>query len=869
MKGMILLVFFCFSLLHGVRVHVSELEDRGLTMPFFPDVAGYVLLSEPVFSELNYSNSERNLPELFPGFPVSYTNANTHNGAVYFNMDDDPEMEVLFGVGTQIVALKTDGTPVPGWPVSLSYYIWGSPAIGDITGDGNMEIVATSRQHTHGNAGALYAFNQDGTLVSGFPVTQSGGGTMNACLADITGDGVFEILVNVRNHPEGWVYVYDGTGQVVPGWPQALDTFPGAGISSGDINGNGFNEVIALSYQSLFVFDNLGNLLEGFPLSFPGVTFSYSSPVLVDFDGDGNREIVFGGCTDSGGQVFVVNHDGTMRPGWPQNTGNWIFATVSIADINGSGELDVIVGDQVGSAEPANFIYAWDKDGSTITGFPAGPTNAIYTQIGIADITGDGNVNLVIDSNLFGYGYDCYNHDGTHNEDWPLPCGTDWSSVTMNSTPVFGDFTGDGNIDMAGAATGFTTWLVELYLWNTGVPFNEELAYMIIDGCNIQHNGVFSQEMPVTPVILTASTGNGYVELTWNEPACLLNRREMAGFQVYRDDILLNPVLIEECFFVDTEVAHNTEYHYYIRVIYQDSDSYDSNVVSVTAYVNEPQDFSYNAGNQIVLLSWIEPEEPSERFMFYRIVRNGVQIAEIEDLFYLDYDITNNTEYTYELSALYDNPFTESDPVNLTAVGLVYPPHGLEADTGDGFVSLTWEAPPVDYFNNGVLNRFLSGYNVYRDETLLTNEIITDESYYDTDVVNGITYSYFVTAVYEDPYSESDPSEAVEAEPGCISIDDFSHINSISALGDCFPNPFNPDISIEFFVSGDSHVSLAVFNLKGQLIKILVDNYPGRGKHLVSWNGTNEHGQAIASGIYLLRLTTDDIQDVKKIMLLK
>ena len=522
-KLILTLLVISFSvLMFSVKIHQSELSSYSTDNAYLPDVAGYINVKENHIAYKNVQTTTRNLPEVFPGYPVSYSNSNTYNGAIYVDIDDDDETEIIFGVGTKIVALELDGTDVTGWPVNLSYYIWGSPAYGDIDGDGAPEVVATSRNNTTGNEGELYAFNQDGSTVDGFPVVQAGGGTMNAALADITDDGQMEILVNVRNPLDDSVYVYDGSGEVVEGWPQELDTFPGAGISCGDINNDGLKEVVALSYESLHVYDNEGNILDGFPLNVPGVTYSYSAPVLVDLDGDETREIVYGGCSDSGGGVYIVNHDGSFRDGWPQNTENWVFGTVSIADLNNDEEFDIVVGDQVTSAEPANYIYAWDKDGNSLAGFPAGPTDAIYTQIGIADLTGDSNVNLVISSNVFGFGYDCYNHDGTHNDEWPLPCGTDWSSMTMQTTPVFGDFDQDGNIDMAGASTGFSSWLVEIYLWETEVEYNSDLAYMIIDDCNVQHNGWYQKtfELPTVANPVFSPEPDSYDEPIYLEILC-------------------------------------------------------------------------------------------------------------------------------------------------------------------------------------------------------------------------------------------------------------------------------------------------------------------------------------------------------------
>jgi hypothetical protein len=662
------------------RVHISDLKVEFQSKALVPDMAGYVRIESEQTGFLPSFMTNRELPSVMDGFPVSYSNSNVLNGAVYFDMDGDGEMEVIFGVGTKIVALKTDGSAVPNWPVNLGYYVWGSPAVGDITGDGNNEIVATSRNNTTGNEGELYAYHMDGTPVDGFPITQAGGGTMNACLADITGDGALEILVNVRNHPDGWAYVYDGTGSVVDGWPQALDTIPGAGISSGDITGDGNNEVVALSYESLYVFDNQGNVLDGFPVSMPGVTYSYSSPVLVDLDGDGYLEIVYGGCHDNGGRVFVVKYDGSDLDGWPQDTDHWIFATVSIADVNNDGEWDVVVGDQVSSTDPANYIYAWDKDGDMLTGFPAGPTDAIYTQIGIADITGDDNVNLIISSNLFAYGYDCYNHDGTHNEDWPLPCGTGWDSVTMQTTPVFGDFTGDGNIEMAGAATGFTSWIVELYLWSTDVEYNEDLAYMIIDGCNIRHDGVFEQTSEPPSIIVEPQSFD--ITLYKNETTTtdLTLSNEGSGAVDFALEIDENWIEAEpmagtipagEIFTIDIEFSAAD----------LDPDMYNGNIVinfdgeSIVVPVSlevlplpMPTELAINS--ETALFSWDEPDYERITLLEYNVYLNDVQVATTEETEYQFEELVNGETYIAGVAAVFDIGESEIAELEFTYEGV-------------------------------------------------------------------------------------------------------------------------------------------------------------------------------------------------------
>jgi hypothetical protein len=664
------------------RVHITDLGTEFPQKAIVPDVAGYVNIESGQTGFLPTFLSDRELPTVMDGFPLSYSNSNVLNGAVYIDMDGDVELEVIFGVGTKIVALNTDGSAVPNWPVNLSYYVWGSPAIGDITGDGNNEIVATSRNNTTGNEGELYAFHFDGTPVAGFPITQAGGGTMNASLADITGDGALEILVNVRNSPNGWVYVYDGTGAVVDGWPQDLDTFPGAGISSGDITGDGNNEVVALSYESLYVFDYQGNVLDGFPLSMPGITYSYSSPVLIDLDDDGYLEIVYGGCHDNGsGKVFVVKYDGSYLDGWPQDTEHWIFGTVSIADVNNDGDLDLIVGDQVGSTVPSDYIYAWDKDGNMLTGFPAGPTDAIYTQIGIVDITGDGNVNLIISSNLFAYGYDCYNHDGTHNDDWPLPCGTGWDSVTMQITPVFGDFTGDGNIEMAGAATGITSWIVELYLWSTGVEFNEELAYMIINGCNIRHDGVFAPSTDTPSIVIDPQSFDFtlYKNDTISTDLTISNEGTVdVDFALETDEDwiealpMAGTVPAGEIFTIDIDIsAAGLEPDIYNGDIVINYDS-ESIIVPVTLEVLPlpmPTDLAIN--NETGLFSWEEPDyDPSLELTEYEVYLDSVLVVVTEDTEYQYEGLIGGQEYVAGVVAVYNLGNSEMATINFNFIGV-------------------------------------------------------------------------------------------------------------------------------------------------------------------------------------------------------
>ncbi|HKW13408.1 MAG TPA: kelch repeat-containing protein, partial [Candidatus Krumholzibacteria bacterium] len=75
------------------------------------------------------------------------------------------------------------------------------------------------------------------------------------------------------------------------------------------------------------------------------------------------------------------------------------------------------------------------------------------------------------------------------------------------------------------------------------------------------------------------------------------------------------------------------------------------------------------------------------------------------------------------------------------------------------------------------------------------------------------------------------------------------------ALQPAYPNPFNPRVTIPFELANDGPVTLSVYDVSGRLVKKLVDEWTARGAHLVTWEGTNQNGEHVASGVYFYRLT--------------
>ncbi len=88
-------------------------------------------------------------------------------------------------------------------------------------------------------------------------------------------------------------------------------------------------------------------------------------------------------------------------------------------------------------------------------------------------------------------------------------------------------------------------------------------------------------------------------------------------------------------------------------------------------------------------------------------------------------------------------------------------------------------------------------------------------------------------------------------------------------LGQNYPNPFNPTTTISFGLPIEGKVNLKIFNIRGQLVKTLVDEVRQAGYHRAEWNGTDGSGNRVASGVYFYRLKFDDYTETRKMIMLK
>ncbi|MCK5050686.1 MAG: T9SS type A sorting domain-containing protein [Candidatus Cloacimonetes bacterium] len=100
--------------------------------------------------------------------------------------------------------------------------------------------------------------------------------------------------------------------------------------------------------------------------------------------------------------------------------------------------------------------------------------------------------------------------------------------------------------------------------------------------------------------------------------------------------------------------------------------------------------------------------------------------------------------------------------------------------------------------------------------------------------------------------------------------DVMTEILEVPELNSNYPNPFNPETTISFSIPEDSNVDISIYNIKGQKVKTIAHNQYEKGNHSIVWNGIDESGETIVSGVYFYKLYVNGQSiSVKKCLMLK
>jgi len=301
------------------------------------------------------------------GWPKRIAGAPVPSTVAIGDLNNDDSLEIVVGSWSQLLLYDHHGNMLPGFPKSFGTSV--AATLFDIDKDGFLEIIYPSSNKN------LYVFNKDGSLLTGWPqyLPEMPG---SPAVADIDNDDEYEIVAGTFEGPVGpdpfLLYAFENNGNVMNGFPIPLSGVIKSTPAIGDLDDDGIIEIVALSYDdtnddSLYVFDASGILKTGFPV---GVKYArLSSPALGDIDSDGDLEIIVGGYDNFIEILFGFHHDGSIIQNFPValnhpgSTSN-INSSPVICDIDGdTTTIEIVVKAQ-------DYVFAVHQDTTTVTGFP-------------------------------------------------------------------------------------------------------------------------------------------------------------------------------------------------------------------------------------------------------------------------------------------------------------------------------------------------------------------------------------------------------------------------------------------------------------------------------------------------------------------
>ncbi|MCK9996953.1 MAG: T9SS type A sorting domain-containing protein [Candidatus Krumholzibacteria bacterium] len=385
---------------------------------------------------------------VFSNFPAGYVLQPA--GIAMANLDRNSGDEMIISErapGMRIHIFTKDGTELPGWPQRLtsslgSQWNWAAPAIGDIDGDGEEEIVVNALN------GVVFAWHIDGSEVrdgdsdpgtTGPFYVRAGAqwewSRSGPALCDLDGDGAKDIIFGTRNDDSGlrrlMALKYDGTD--VSGFPYTANSPICVDPCVGDLDNDGQVEIVFFDQaRYLYVVQQDGTPYPGFPvyMGYAAVSDWVSSPGLGDMDGDGMLEIIYTpNQTGLLSRIIVVDTDyaggtsGQVLSGWPVVLPGSSEGSPVIGDIDGDLSPDILHGIGGGDESAPYSLYGYHSDGTMVDGFPITLTGPLMPSAVITDIDFDSDVDIV-----YG-GWDFKIHV------WDMPFAYDRQS---NTWPTFG-----------------------------------------------------------------------------------------------------------------------------------------------------------------------------------------------------------------------------------------------------------------------------------------------------------------------------------------------------------------------------------------------------------------------------------------------
>ena len=264
---------------------------------------------------------------------------------------------------------------------------------------------------------------------------------MNArgvCLADINNDGNDDIIFGADTA----IYAYSADGTQL--WHTAIDGIAYYPPSCADIDNDGNPEILmytrapaGTSTSYFYIFDKNGNVRDGFPKTYTSTPLMMGSPVIADFDGDRQMEIIVAKFGTSQSKLYVYEPDGSVREGFPKSISGRFAVTPSVGYNYKTGQMV----DSVIILNTTNAFYAFDLNGNVLNGFPVQDESVSYSyQSPLICHTGTKTVYVGAShgENPIFYSLE---QDGQYTANWPIQTyGNAWTYTAPTAAGLGSNF---------------------------------------------------------------------------------------------------------------------------------------------------------------------------------------------------------------------------------------------------------------------------------------------------------------------------------------------------------------------------------------------------------------------------------------------
>jgi hypothetical protein len=299
----------------------------------------------------------------YAAFPKAFPGSAPGGGIAAADLGEGATPEIVFNHGgDKVSCLKVDGTLQ--WTIVLPSAAKAGPALGDLDGDGAMDLAVVT------NNGKIYAYT----------LGNAGVGPKGIEWPNVDGTADHGRRHHVRDH-----------AAPRPQWPAVVNP-PGAYVGRpmmADVTGDGFPETIWSDslLRKTYVIGQATDSIQGYPQIYNSGSINSDAPAVGDVTGDGVDETVQ--STISGNLVWG-NRNGQLNS-MNLDTSNRILTPPVLADINNDGVLDVVVGSSSGRLYAANLVTK-----TLIAGFPVTTAGAISLPPAVGDVNGDGQTDIVV-----------------------------------------------------------------------------------------------------------------------------------------------------------------------------------------------------------------------------------------------------------------------------------------------------------------------------------------------------------------------------------------------------------------------------------------------------------------------------------------